>query len=186
MNTKPLCKEHVGKRLLVSNYSVSLMTDPVEAKLLEMSPSGMYAHIQVNRHDGTMYSKWCHANDYVVLEQLQEEATFNEQWLRELHEKEQRDTEDFKKYSSPTSKPSYWDSLPTSVCGSDHHNISAQDPTSFSQHAEVAKQKWVHGICNPPMHDAKQYVKHCKSTGNTYNSVSEMMKHFMKKNKENK
>jgi len=178
MNTRPLSKEHTGKRLLVSSYSISLMTDPIEAKVFEVSPSGMYARIEIRKGDGTLYTKWSHVNDYVVLEELKEEARVNEQWLRELHEKEERDREDFKKYSSPTSKPSYWDSLPNTVCGSDHYNISA--------HYEVEKQKWVHGICNPPADDAKEYVKACKATGKRYNSVDQMMKDLMKQSKENK
>jgi hypothetical protein len=186
MNTRPLAKEHTGKRLLVSSYSVSLMTNPVEAKVYEVSPSGMYARIEIRREDGTFYTKWCLVNDYEVLEELKEETRVNEQWLRELHEKEERDREDFKKYSSPTSKPSYWDSLPNTVCGSDHYNISAQDPKSFTQHSEVEKQKWVHGICNPPVKDAKEYVKDCKTTGKRYNSVDQMMKDLMKQSKENK
>jgi len=218
MNTKPLSKEHTGKRLLVSSYSVSLMTDPIEAKVYEVSPSGMYARIEIRRNDGTFYAKWSHVNDYVVLEELKEESRVNEKWLEELHEKEERDREDFKKYSSPTSKPSYWDSLPTSVCSSDYNNAPDFHATNYYKeqvdaiknlddeivrksfnkackmsgldiHAakeEVEKQKWVHGICNPPVKDAKEYVKDCKATGKRYNSVDQMMKDLMKQSKENK
>jgi hypothetical protein len=219
MNTRPLSKEHIDKRLLVSSYSVSLMTNPVEAKVYEVSPSGMYARIEIRREDGTFYTKWCLVNDYEVLEELKEEARVNEQWLRELHEKEERDREDFKKYSSPTSKPSYWDSLPTSVCSSDYANApdfhatnhykeqvddaikNLDDETvrkAFNKackmsgldiHAakeEVKKNKWVHGVCNPSANDAKEYVKDCKSTGERYNSVDEMIKGMMKKEQVNK
>jgi hypothetical protein len=215
MNTRPLSKEHTGKRLLVSSYSISLMTDPIEAKVYEISPSGMYARIEIRKGDGTLYAKWSHVNDYVVLEELKEKTRVNEQWLRELHEKEERDREDFKKYSSPTSKPSCWDSHPTSVCSSDYPGVSNISATNYYKeqvdaiknlddetvrkafnkackmsdldiHAakeEVKKQKWVHGICNPP---AKEYVKDCKSTGERYNSVDEMIKGMIKKEQINK
>ena len=46
---------------------------------------------------------------------------------------------------------------------------------------EVKKNNWVHGMCNPPADDAKEYVKDCKSTGKKYNSVDAMLKHLMKK-----
>jgi hypothetical protein len=207
MNTKPLSKEHIGKRLLVSSYSISLMTDPIEAKVYEVSPSGMYARIEIKRADKTSYTKWCYVNDYVVLEELKEEARVNEKWLKELHEKEERDREDFKKYSSPTS-----------VCSSDYTNAPEFHATNYYKeqvdaiknlddetvrkafnkackmsdldiHAakeEVKKQKWVHGICNPPADNAKEYVKDCKATGKVYNSVDQMMKDLMKQSKKNK
>jgi hypothetical protein len=68
----------------------------------------------------------------------------------------------------PTTKsPSYWDNLPTSICGSDKHNITAEDPKKFfpqhdnglsttSSSLEVEKNKWVHGMCNPPSPDWKK------------------------------
>jgi hypothetical protein len=182
MNTRPLSKKYLCKRLLLANYNVT-SAEPFEADLLEVSPSEEYAKIKFKRVDGTSYTKWYYVSDYIVLEELEEEPRVNMEWIRELEEKERKDQEDFKKYSSPTSKPSYWDTLPTSVCGSDHYNISAQDPKSFTQHSEVVKQKWVHGICNP---SAKEYVKDCKSTGERYNSVDQMMKDLMKQSKENK
>ena len=46
---------------------------------------------------------------------------------------------------------------------------------------EVKKNNWVHGMCNPPADDAKEYVKDCKSTGKKYNSVDAMLKSLMKK-----
>jgi len=188
MNTRPLSKEYTGKRLLVSSYSVSLMTDPIEAKVYEVSPSGMYARVEIRKGDGTSYAKWSHVNDYVVLEELKEEARVNEKWLKELHEKEERDREDFKKYSSPTSKPSYWESLPTSICSSYYpdtptitasnyykeqvnaiHNLDEKTVRKAFKKAckmsgldvneakeEVKKNKWVHGICNPPSPDRKK------------------------------
>jgi hypothetical protein len=183
MNTRPLSKKYLCKRLLLANYNVT-SAEPFEADLLEVSPSEEYAKIKFKRVDGTSYTKWYHVNDYVVLEELEEEPRVNMEWIRELQEKERKDQEVFKKYSSPTVKtPSYWDSLPNTVCGSDHYNISAQDPKSFTQHSEVVKQKWVHGICNPP---AKEYVKDCKSTGERYNSVDEMIKGMIKKEQINK
>jgi hypothetical protein len=91
-------------------------------------------------------------------------------------------------YTSPTTKtPSYWDTQPSSICGSDKHNITAEDPKKFfPQHvsttsssldskwtkaekklkewnesiakldAEVKKNKWVHGMCNPSSPDWKK------------------------------
>jgi hypothetical protein len=46
---------------------------------------------------------------------------------------------------------------------------------------EVTKNNWVHGMCNPPAHDAKEYDKDCKSTGKKYNSIDAMLKGLMKK-----
>jgi len=46
---------------------------------------------------------------------------------------------------------------------------------------EVKKNNWVHGMCNPPADDAKEYVKDCKPTGKKYNSVDAMLKSLMKK-----
>jgi hypothetical protein len=49
---------------------------------------------------------------------------------------------------------------------------------------EVKKNKWVHGICNPPSADwkatnsQKEYVEDCKSTGKKYSSVQEMVDHL--------
>jgi hypothetical protein len=116
-------------------------------------------------------------------------------------------------YISPTVKsPSYWDTQPSSICSSDKHNITAEDPKKFfPQHdnglsttsssldnewtkaeaekkikewnegitrldneqkkkanedarkmsdlhyeatKEVVKNKWVHGMCNPPTKEA--------------------------------
>lgn len=119
-------------------------------------------------------------------------------------------------YVSPTVKsPSYWDTHPTSICGSDKHNITAEDPKKFfPQHGdglsttsssldnewtkaekklkewnegiarldneqkkkasedarqmsdlhyeatkEVVKNKWVHGMCNPPTKEALELKK---------------------------
>ncbi len=186
MNNRPLSKEYTGKRLLVTYYKWSTSGDPLEAKIFEVSPSGEYAKIEIKKPDNSSYIKWCSVMDYVVLEELEPEARVNMEWINELHEKEKRDREEFNKYSSPTSKPSYWDTLPTSVCSSDHYNISAQDPKSFTMHTEVEKQKWVHGVCNPPADNAKEYVKDCKSTGKRYNSVDQMIKDIMKQSKENK
>jgi len=46
---------------------------------------------------------------------------------------------------------------------------------------EVKKNNWVHGMCNPPADDAKEYVKDCKSTGKKYNSIDALLKGLMKK-----
>jgi hypothetical protein len=181
MNTRPLSKKYLCKRLLLANYSVT-SAEPFEADLLEVSPSEEYAKIKFKRVDGTSYTKWYHVNDYVVLEELEEEPGVNMKWIRELEEKERKDQEDFKKYSSPTAKPSYWDTLPTSICSSDYADAPDWHATNYNPEvkkqkcndyssnnfnvktdkdmwdkvAEVTKQKWVHGICNPPSPDWKK------------------------------
>jgi len=177
MNNKPLSEKYIGKRLLISNYSVSC-SDPTEAGILEVSPSGEYAKIQIKKADSTSYTKWCHVHDYVVLEEL------GLVWspIKDLRETEKKAREEFHKHStSPTAKPSYWDTHPTSICSSDYADAPDWHATNYS--SEVEKQKWVHGICNPP---AKEYVKDCKATGKRYNSVDQMMKDLMKQSKENK
>jgi hypothetical protein len=175
MNNRPLSKKYIGKRLLISNYSVSC-SDPTEAGILEVSPSGEYAKIQIKKVDNTTYTKWCHTHDYVVLEELgsvmDKVGDVVEQFNKDLRETERKAREEFHKHStSPTAKPSYWDTLPTSICSSDY----ADAPDFHATNYEVKKQKWVHGICNPPADDAKKYVKECKSTGKRYKSVAEIL-----------
>jgi hypothetical protein len=100
--------------------------------------------------------------------------------------------------SSEYKTPSYWDTHPTTVCGSDKHNITAEDPNKYfpskwtkaerkvkewnegiakldneqkmknykdtrkmsdlhyEATKEIAKNKWVHGMCNPPSPDWKK------------------------------
>jgi len=185
MNTRPLSEKYIGKRLLISNYSVSC-SDLTEAGVLEVSPSGEYAKIQIKRVDNTTYTKWCHVHDYVVLEELGSVLDpVVEKFNKDLRETERKAREEFHKHStSPTVKPSYWDTHPTSICSSDYADAPDFHATNYS--AEVKKQKWVHGICNPPAKDAKEYVKDCKATGKRYNSVDQMMKSLMKQSKENK
>jgi hypothetical protein len=188
MNNRPLSEKYIGKRLLISNYSVSC-SDPTEAGILEVSPSGEYAKIQIKKADSTSYTKWCHVHDYVVLEELgsvmDKVSDVVEQFNRDLRETERKAREEFHKHStSPTVKPSYWDTHPTSICSSDYADAPDWHATNYN--SEVEKQKWVHGICNPPAKDAKEYVKDCKATGKRYNSVDQMMKDLMKQSKENK
>jgi hypothetical protein len=154
MNTRPLSKEYLHKRLLIVNYGITGVK-PIEATLLELSPSEEYAKIQIKRVDGTYYNEWRHVHDYVVLEKLREEVQVNEE------------------YTSPTVKtPSYWDSLPTSICSSDY----ADAPDWHATNYEVKKNKWVQGMCNPPSPDwKKEYVKNNTSTGKRYSSVDEML-----------
>ncbi len=100
--------------------------------------------------------------------------------------------------SSEYKTPSYWDTHPTTVCGSDKHNITAEDPNKYfpskwtkaekkikewnegiakldneqkmknykdarkmsdlhyEATKEIEKNKWVHGMCNPPSPDWKK------------------------------
>lgn len=156
MNNRPLSKEYIGKRLLISNYSVSC-SDPTEAGILEVSPSGEYVKIQIRKVDNTTYTKWCHAHDYVILEELgsvmDQISDVVEKFNKDLRETERKAREEFHKHStSPTvTKPSYWDTLPTSICSSDYADAPDFHATNYS--SEVKKQKWVHGICNPPASD---------------------------------
>jgi len=192
MNNRPLSEKHIGKRLLISNYSVSC-SDPTEAGILEVSPSGEYAKIQIRKVDNTTYTKWCHVHDYVVLEELgsvmNKISDVVEKFNKDLRETERKAREEFNKHStSPTAKPSYWDTLPTSICSSDYAGApdfhatncykeqvdaikNLDDETvrkAFNKackmsgldihvsEEEVKKQKWVHGICNPPSPDWKK------------------------------
>jgi hypothetical protein len=65
--------------------------------------------------------------------------------------------------------PTFHDTLSTAICEAD------------KKLKEATKNKWVHGMCNPPADDAKEYVKDCKSTDKKYNSVDAMLKGLMKK-----
>jgi|688.fasta_scaffold804081_2 hypothetical protein len=188
MNNRPLSKEYIGKRLLISDYSVSC-SDPTEAGILEVSPSGEYAKVQIKKVDNTTYTKWCHVTDYVVLEELEsvmdQISDVVEKFNKDLRETERKAREEFSKHSSPK-KPLYqtgdfFEHEPKTICASDHYTITDKYPKSFAMHSEVKKQNWVHGICNPPADDAKKYVKECKSTGRRYNSVDELIRNEMRK-----
>ncbi len=60
-----------------------------------------------------------------------------------------------------------WDSVATSTSSAcDEYDVTA----------EVEKNEWIHGMCNPPAKKAKD----CKLTGKRYKSVSDMVKDFKK------
>mgnify|MGYP003650160982 CR=1 FL=1 len=58
---------------------------------------------------------------------------------------------------------------------------TTSSPVEKWKEYEVVKNNWVHGMCNPPADDAKEYVKDCKSTDKKYNSVDALLKDLMKK-----
>ena len=195
MNNRPLSEKYIGKRLLISNYSVSC-SDLTEAGILEVSPSGEYVKIQIRKVDNTTYTKWCHAHDYVVLEELgsvmDKIGDAVEQFNKDLKETERKAREEFKKHSSPKTPPyhtgDFWEHVPTSICSSDYadapdfratnyykeqvdaiHNLDDETVRKAFNEAckmsgldlhipneEVKKQKWVHGMCNPPSPDWKK------------------------------
>jgi len=196
MNNRPLSKEYIGKRLLISDYSVTC-SELIEAGILEVSPSGEYAKIQIRKVDNTTYTKWCHTHDYVVLEELgsvmDQISDVVEKFNKDLKETERKAREEFHKHSTvpykPVEMPTYtpppyktgdfWEHQPTSICSSDYADAPDWNATNYS--AEVKKQKWVQGMCNPPSPDwkkgeEKEYVKNNTSTGRKYNSVAEMLK----------
>lgn len=179
MNTKPLTKDLIGKRILVKEYNSSYWTNPVEAGVFEVSPSGEYCKIQIRRQDDTTYTKWCNVTDYILVEEL---PSVMDKIADEWKKWEDKTTQ---KYTPPPYKTGdFFDHLPTSICSSDYADAPDWHATNYS--SEVKKQKWVHGICNPPADDAKEYVKNCKSTGKRYNSVDQMLKSMMKEAKKNK
>jgi hypothetical protein len=115
----------------------------------------------------------------VVAEESYEELNASDELDGTLYEF--KDKADFDKAcgcettSSPLEKdededgPTFHDTLSTAICEAD------------KKLKEVTKNKWVHGMCNPPADDDKEYVKDCKSTDKKYNSVDAMLKHLMKK-----
>jgi hypothetical protein len=160
MNTKPLTKDLIGKRILVKEYNSSYWTNPTEAGVFEVSPSGEYCKIQIRRQDDTTFTKWCNVNDYILVEELpsviDKVSDVVEKFNKDLRETERKAREEFHKHStSPTvTKPSYWDTLPTSICSSDYADAPDWHATNYN--SEAKKQKWVHGICNPPSPDWKK------------------------------
>lgn len=66
---KELTKAHIGKRILIKR-DAPYYTDPVEAGIMEISPSGNYLKIQFSRSDHTVYTEWVEKGTYVLIEEL--------------------------------------------------------------------------------------------------------------------
>ena len=185
MNPNPLTKDLIGKRILIKDYGLSYIQDLTEAGILEVSPSGQYCKIQIRKRDNTTFTKWCNVTQYIFIEELPSVMDkITDEFLKWEEETKKKAREEFHKHSTtPYTPPPYqtgdfWEHLPTSICSSDY--ADAPDITATNYSSEVEKQKWVHGICNPPSPDwkreeEKEYVKENTSTGKRYNSVDEML-----------
>ena len=156
-----ITKDHLNKRLLIKEAVGSYWCKPTEVMVLEASPSKEHFKLEIKRSDNTSYTQWCHKDDYKVVEDLgpaldQVVSGVVEKFNKDLRETERKAREEFHKHStSPTvTKPSYWEHLPTSICSSDY--ADAPNITATNYNAEVKKQKWVHGMCNPPSPDWKK------------------------------
>ena len=116
-----ITKEYLGKRLLIKK-NVGYYSDPTEASLLEVSPSGDYLKIEFVRSDDTTYTDWVNVHNYQLVEDLGYRV--------------------YKGYKKQ----------------SDSVTVTEEQYKKESQEAlvrELKKNKWVHGICNPPSPDWK-------------------------------
>lgn len=66
---KELTKQHIGKRLLIKRDSL-YCNEPVEAGVMEISPSGNYLKIQISRTDYSVHTEWFEKGTYVLVEEL--------------------------------------------------------------------------------------------------------------------
>lgn len=159
-----LKKEHIGKRFLIKKNRY--MAEPVEAGLLEVSPSGKYLKIQFVRSDNTTYSDWVEASEYELVEVLGSKMDEISDMVEDFYK--QQGGYDFSQYHPlqneiPTyntpnvgDKP-YWEDTPKSFCKAERE-IAVQNFNEtlkkVEQHAqELKKSNWVHGMCNPPSPD---------------------------------
>ena len=116
--------------------------------IAEISPSEKYFKIQFVRCDNTTYTDWVEADDYELLEVLGSKMAQISDMVEEFYKKQQED-----------------------------QRKSEDEYRQYSPlQNEVKKNKWVHGICNPPADDAKEYIKDgLKTTGKNYYSVKDMI-----------
>lgn len=120
-----ITKEHLGKRLLIRK-SVGYYADPVEAGLMEVSPSGDYLKIQFVKCDNTTYTDWVNVHNYQLVEVLASKAD----QIADIYK-------EFEKQS-------------------DSYTVTCKQYDKDAREAlekELKKNKWVHGICNPPSPD---------------------------------
>lgn len=168
-----LKKEHIGQRLLVKEDRY--MAEPVEAGLLEVSPSGKYLKIQFVRSDNTTYNDWVEASEYELVEvlgsKMDQISDVIEEFYKEQEDKRKKSEDEFRQYSplqnevSPYQIPSfgdkpYWEDMPKSFCKADREKVvedfnkTIKKADQYAQ--ELKKSNWVHGICNPPSPDWKK------------------------------
>ena len=165
-----LKKEHIGQRLLVKEDRY--MAEPVEAGLLEVSPSGKYIKIQFVRSDNTTYNEWVEVFEYELVEvlgsKMDQISDVIEDFYKEQEEKWKKAEDDFREYTSLQDeiplyqtpdigdKP-YWEDMPKSFCKADREkavqdfNETLKKTEQYAQ--ELKKSNWVHGMCNPPSPD---------------------------------
>lgn len=162
-------KEHIGRRLLIKEDRY--MAEPVEAGILEVSPSGKYLKIQFVRSDNTTYNDWVEASEYELVEvlgsKMDEISDMIEDFYKEREEKKKTEY-DFSQYSplqnetQPYQIPNvgdkpYWEDMPKSFCKAEREksvqnfNETLKKVEEYAQ--ELKKNNWVHGICNPPSPD---------------------------------
>lgn len=144
-------KEHIGQRLLIKEDRY--MAEPVEAGLMEVSPSGKYLKIQFVRSDNTTYHDWVEASEYELVEvlgsKMDQISDVIEEYYKEQEESRKKAEDDFRQYSplqneSPIyqipsfgDKP-YWEDMPKSFCSDDI--ISPLDSqTSIGKDADELK-----------------------------------------------
>lgn len=154
-----ITKEHLGKRLLVKK-NVGYYSEPIEAGLMEVSPSGDYLKIQFVRADSTTYTDWVSVHNYQLVEVLASKA--------------EQIADIVKKFKDQ----------------SDSVTVTEEQYKKESQEAlarELKKGKWVQGICNPPSPDWKAtnsqkynwtgngLAMDCKSTYKKHDVVKEIV-----------
>ena len=160
-----LKKEHIGHRLLVKEDRY--MAEPVEAGLLEVSPSGKYLKIQFVRSDNTTYNDWVEASEYELIEvlgsKMDEISGMIEDFYNEQEDKRKKAEDDFRKYSplqneSPIYQiPPYWEDMPKSFCSDniisplDSQTSIGKDETIYSTDSD--------GWCN----DEESFKPCCKA-----------------------
>ena len=118
-----ITKEYLGKRLLVRK-SITYYMDPTEVSLLEVSPSGDYLKLEFVRADSTTYADWVSVDSYYLVEDLG-----------------YRVYKGYKKQS---------DSVTVSEEQYIKESRKAHERLTVPFQKELEKNKWVHGICNPP------------------------------------
>jgi hypothetical protein len=189
-NYKSITKKHEGKRLLVKK-AYSSYEDPKEVGVFEISPSGSYVKLQFIRNDNTSYTKWCEHDEYDVLEVLPSKAEqisdIVEKFNKDLKEKEEKAKKEFNKLSTIPYKPvdfppyeigkdsikpypyktgDFFESQPSSICSTDPNEYGLETTSCCQDNSEVKKQKWVHGMCNPPTKEAlKEKISAAKLFG---------------------
>ena len=167
-----LKKEHIGHRLLVKEDRY--MADPVEAGLLEVSPSGKYLKIQFVRSDNTTYNDWVEASEYELVEVLGSKMDDISNMVEEFYNKQEKDRkkaeDDFRKYSplqneSPIYQiPSfgdepYWENMPKSICNEEWINDDLISP--LDSQTSIGKDETIYPADSDGWCDDEDKLKPC-------------------------